>query len=171
MPKALWLKENVPDLWERATYLVEQMGWLTWRLTGTWAVPLNSAEAKWHYCATTTGGVAARWPVDLLRAVGLEDLPDKVPGAVLPMGAKGGELTTAAANALGLQQGIAVSMSGIDAHTGMVGMDVLVPGTLALITGTSTCQLAQSPRPVFDHSLWGPFEDAVTANVWTLEAG
>lgn len=109
--------------------------------------------------------------MDLLRAVGLEDLPDKVPGAVLPIGAKGGELTTAAANALGLQQGIAVSMSGIDAHTGMVGMDVLVPGTLALITGTSTCQLAQSPRPVFDHGLWGPFEDAVTANVWTLEAG
>ena len=98
VPKALWLKENVPDLWERVTYLVEQMGWLTWRLTGTWAVPLNSAEAKWHYCATTTGGVTVRWPVDLLRAVGLEDLPDKVPGAVLPMGAveAGLELTQVA---------------------------------------------------------------------------
>jgi len=171
VPEALWLRESAPDLWERAAYLVEQMGWLTWRLTGAWAVPLNSAAAKWHYRATTTGGVAAGWPVDLLRAVGLEDLPDKVPGAVLPMGAKGGELTTAAADALGLQRGIAVSMSGIDAHAGMVGMDVLVPGTLALITGTSTCQLAQSPRAVFDPGLWGPFEDAVAAGAWTLEAG
>jgi len=62
MPKALWLKENVPDLWERATYLVEQMGWLTWRLTGAWAVPINSAAAKWHYRATNTPHIPAPSP-------------------------------------------------------------------------------------------------------------
>ncbi len=198
IPKALWLKENAPDLWERAAYLVEQMSWLTWRLTGTWAVPLNSAAAKWHYRVTDSphpptpspsggegeqpssplprsgregGGEAAGWPMGLLARVGLEDLPDKAPGAVLPMGAKGGELSAAAADELGLRRGIAVSMSGIDAHAGMVGMDVLMPGTLALITGTSTCQLAQSPHAVFDPGLWGPFEAAVIAGEWTLEAG
>jgi ribulose kinase len=53
----------------------------------------------------------------------------------------------------------------------MVGMDVLAPGTLALITGTSTCQLAQSSQPVIDPGLWGPFEDAVVPGEWTLEAG
>jgi len=62
-------------------------------------------------------------------------------------------------------------MSGIDAHAGMVGMNVLAPGTLALITGTSTCQLAQSSHPVIDAGLWGPFEDAVVPGEWTLEAG
>ncbi len=198
LPKALWLKENAPDLWERAAYLVEQMGWLTWRLTGTWAVPLNSAAAKWHYRATITPhipasspargeeeqrpsplprtgrgaeGEDAGWPLRMLARVGLEDVPGKVPGAALPMGAKGGELSAAAAHELGLQRGIAVSMSGIDAHAGMVGLDVLEPGTLALITGTSTCHLAQSPRAVFDSGLWGPFEDAVIPGEWTLEAG
>jgi ribulose kinase len=50
-------------------------------------------------------------------------------------------------------------------------MDVLAPGTLALITGTSTCQLAQAPRAAFDQGLWGPFEDAVVGGEWTLEAG
>ena len=48
---------------------------------------------------------------------------------------------------------------------------MLAPGTLALITGTSTCQLAQSPRAVFDPGLWGPFEDAVVSGAWSLEAG
>ena len=50
-------------------------------------------------------------------------------------------------------------------------MNVLAAGTLALITGTSTCQLAQSPNAVFDSGLWGPFESAVIDGEWTLEAG
>jgi ribulose kinase len=62
-------------------------------------------------------------------------------------------------------------MSGIDAHAGMVGMNVLAPGALALITGTSTCQLAQSAAAAFDPGLWGPFESAVIEGEWTLEAG
>jgi Ribulose kinase len=171
VPKALWLKQHDPALWAKATYLVEQMSWLTWKLTDEWVVPLNSAAAKWHYRATASGDTPAGWPVSLLRSVGLEDLVAKVPGKVLPMGAKAGELSTEAARQLGLRAGIAVAMSGIDAHAGMVGMNVLAPGTLALITGTSTCQLVQSAEPVLDPGLWGPFEDAVVAGEWTIEAG
>jgi FGGY-family pentulose kinase len=171
LPKALWLKENDPALWEGAAHLVEQMAWLTWRLTGEWVIPLNTAAAKWHYRAREDAGVPAGWPMGLLRSVGLEELPDKVPGRPLAMGARAGDLKPAAAVELGLQEGISVSMSGIDAHAGMVGMDVLASGTLALITGTSTCQLAQSPHAVFDRGLWGPFESAVIDGDWTLEAG
>jgi len=171
LPKALWLKENEPALWERAAHLVEQITWLTWRLTGAWVVPLNTAAAKWQYRAQADGETPRGWPVELLRGVGLEGLPAKVPGAVVAMGEQAGELTAEAAATLGLRPGVAVSMSGIDAHAGMVGMGVLAPGALALITGTSTCQLAQSPGPVFDPGLWGPFEDAVIGEEWTLEAG
>lgn len=171
VPKALWLKQHEPALWNGMTYLVEQMSWLTWRLTGEWAVPLNSAAAKWHYRATATDEMPAGWPLHLLRSVDLEDLATKVPGRVLAMGAPAGALMTEAAQQLGLRAGIAVSMSGIDAHAGMVGMNVLAPATLALITGTSTCQLVQTPDPVIDPGLWGPFEDAVVSGEWTLEAG
>ncbi|HVU69410.1 MAG TPA: FGGY-family carbohydrate kinase [Ktedonobacteraceae bacterium] len=171
VPKALWLQQHEPALWQGKTYLVEQMSWLTWRLTGAWAVPLNSAAAKWHYRATATAENPAGWPLRLLRSVGLEDLASKVPGRVLAMGEPAGALTAEAAQQLGLRAGIAVSMSGIDAHAGMVGMNVLAPGTLALITGTSTCQLVQTPHPVIDPGLWGPFEDAVVGGEWTLEAG
>jgi ribulokinase len=171
VPKALWLKQHEPALWNADTSLVEQMSWLTRQLTGAWAVPLNSAAAKWHYRATADSETAAGWPINLLRSVGLEDLAAKVPGKVLPMGAQAGALTAGAAQQLGLRAGIAVSMSGIDAHAGMVGMNVLAPGTLALITGTSTCQLVQTPDPVIDPGLWGPFENAVVSGEWTLEAG
>ncbi len=171
LPKALWLKEHEPALWERAPYLVEQIAWLTWRLTGAWTIPLNTAAAKWQYRAQVDDDTPRGWPTELLRGVGLEDLPAKVPGAVIAMGAQAGALTADAAGTLGLRPGTTVSMGGIDAHAGMVGMGVLTPGALALITGTSTCQLAQSPGPVFDPGLWGPFEDAVVGGAWTLEAG
>jgi len=171
LPKALWLKEREPALWARAAYLVEQIAWLTWRLTGVWAIPRNTATAKWQYRTAADADTPAGWPHQLLRDVGLEELPDKVPGLVIAMGEKAGGLTVEAAETLGLRPGTVVSMSGIDAHAGMVGMGVLAPGALALITGTSTCQLAQSPGPVFGAGLWGPFEDAVIRGEWTLEAG
>lgn len=171
LPKALWLKQHESQRWEQAPLFVEQMSWLTWQLTGEWALPLNSAAAKWHYRTSADADTPAGWPVALLRTVGLEDLCAKVPERVVAMGAQAGRLTRRAADALGLRAGVAVAMSGIDAHAGMVGMHALTLGTLALITGTSTCQLIQSPHAVFDPGLWGPFEDAVLAGEWTLEAG
>ncbi|GHO77670.1 carbohydrate kinase [Ktedonobacter sp. SOSP1-85] len=171
VPKALWLKQQRFKSWEQAAYLVEQMSWLTHRLTGVLAIPLNSAAAKWHYRTAADADSPTGWPERLLVEVGLEDLPEKVPGQPLAMGAKAGELTRQAAGELGLPAGTAVAMSGIDAHAGMLGLNVLAPGKLALITGTSTCQLAQSARPVFDNGLWGPFQDAVMTGEWTLEAG
>jgi len=169
LPKALWLKENEPDRWAHATRLVEQMTWLTWRLTGAWVAPQNSAAAKWHYRATSAadGG----WPIDLMRAVGLDDARAKLPHTVVAMGSRAGNLTPEAARILGLQPGIPVAMSGIDAHAGMLGVGVFEPGSVALITGTSTCQLAQASHPVFDQGLWGPFESAVIDRAWTIEAG
>ena len=163
LPKALWLKEQAPETWQRAGRLVEEMTWLTWRLTGEWVAPLNSAAAKWHY--------RGAWPADLMRRVGLEDALEKLPSRVVAMGERGGDLSSQAADELGLRAGIPVAMTGIDAHVGMAGTGVLAPGTLALITGTSTCQLAQATDALFDPGLWGPFEDAVVHGEWTIEAG
>jgi FGGY-family pentulose kinase len=163
LPKTLWLKEREPALWSGAERLVEQMTWLTWRLTGAWVSPLNSAAAKWHY--------RGAWPAELMHEVALDDALEKLPAVVVPMGGRGGDLTARAAQMLGLRAGIAVAMTGIDAHVGMAGIDVLAPDSLALITGTSTCQMAQSREPVFDEGLWGPFEDAVVGGEWTIEAG
>lgn len=165
-PKACWLKEHDAPTWRRAPHLVEQMTWLTWRLTGEWVQPLNSAAAKWQYRRAGPG-----WPAGLLDAVNMRDAVEKLPAQVVEMGGVGGRVSISAAAETGLPAGIPVAMSGIDAHAGMIGVNALAPGTLALITGTSTCQLAQSSQPVFDPGLWGPFEDAVLAGAWTIEAG
>jgi FGGY-family pentulose kinase len=172
LPKALWLRRHIPVLWKQASYVVEEMTWLTWRLTGNWIMPLNSATVKWHYRTTTAEtGNPAGWPLRLMEDVGLGDLTEKLPSVVLPLGTRAGALADEAAHTLGLRPGISVAMSGIDAYAGMIGINALTPGTVALITGTSTCQLTQSALPVFHPGLWGPFEAAVFMDQWTLEAG
>lgn len=171
LPKALWLKEQQPALWDQAAYVVEQLSWLTWRLTGAWALSLNSAAAKWHYRATGDQDAPMGWPTSLLRTIGLDDLLEKIPGFVTAMGSQVGELSREAAAALGLPAGIAVAMGGIDAYAGMLGIDAVAEGKMALITGTSTCQLIQAETPLFHPGLWGPFMGAVAPGEWTLEAG
>ena len=79
--------------------------------------------------------VAAGWPRSLLKAVGLEELLAKWPQQVVAPGQVVGGLTAEAAAHLGLQEGTPLAQGGADAFIGMLGLGVLRPGQLALLTG------------------------------------
>ena len=87
------------------------------------------------------------------------------------MGDKVGELLPEVAQELGLKPGIAVGQGGIDAHAGMLGLNVVKPGRLALIMGSSTVHLGLSAEPIFDPGIWGPYPEAVVRGSWLLEGG
>ena len=76
LPKALWLKRNEPEVYDRAERIVECTDWMMFHLTGEWTLSLNHVAVKWNY-ARPDGG----WPVGLLKAVGLDDLLEKWPDA------------------------------------------------------------------------------------------
>ena len=166
LAKALWLKAHDPARLDRADYLMESTNWLIYRLTGEATLPLNSAACKWHYSAKA-GGL----PWGLARRLGAEDVLAKLPGRVLHLGERAGGLTTAAADALGLRPGTAVGQGGIDAYTGMIGLDVLEPGRLALVMGSSTCQLGLAEAAVVNPEVWGPFPEAVVPGLQAVEGG
>jgi ribulose kinase len=166
LPKALWLRENEPDVYEKARYIVEGTDWLMHRLTGRWAASLNNVTAKWNY-AKPEGG----WPDGLLAKLNLTELRDKWPDDVLAMGELAGKLTHSAAEALGLKHGIPVAQGGIDAYAGMFGLGVVKPGRMALVMGTSTCHMALCDKGLFDSHVWGPYPDALTEGTWVLEGG
>src|SRR5690606_33595545 len=84
------------------------------------------------------------WPADFYELIGLEELPERFPQTVLPMEAAVGTLTRQAAEELGLREGIVVAEGGADAFVGMIGLNVVRPGRLALITGSSHLQLGLS---------------------------
>ncbi len=80
-------------------------------------------------------------PLTMLAKLGIPDLAEKWPKELLPLGAIVGGLTPAAAAHLGLPAGMPVAQGGADAFIGMVGLGVVRPGQMALMTGSSHMQL------------------------------
>jgi FGGY-family pentulose kinase len=165
LPKALWLARHEPQTYARAAWVVEATDLLTYRLTGQWTASLDNVTAKWNYVRPLGG-----WPLDVLAAVGLDDLPGKWPGRVLPVGSMVGPLAPAVAEATGLTPATLVAQGGIDAHAGMIGLGAIDAGDLALIVGSSTCHMALTTTPVFA-DIWGPYPDAVADGTFLLEGG
>jgi FGGY-family pentulose kinase len=166
LPKALWLKRHEPDVYQRAGRLVECTDWFMYRLTGHWTLSLNNVTVKWNH-ARPDGG----WSRGLLAAMGLEDLLEKWPVEIVPLGGGQGRLAASAAAELGLKAGTTVAQGGIDAYLGMLGLGAVGSGDLALILGSSTCHLAMAEKALFGSGMLGCYPDAVAEGLYTLEGG
>ncbi len=121
-PKLLWLKENLPRAWQRASFFFDLPDFLTWRATGSDQRSLCSTVCKWTYL-----GHEQRWDEGYFRAIGLGDLADegfrRIGTRISPMGAAvGNGLSARAAIELGLPAGTPVGTSAIDAHAGGIGV-------------------------------------------------
>ena len=147
LPKALWLKNNEPEIYQRAARIVECTDWMMYRLTGQWTLSLNHVAVKWNY-ARPDGG----WPTALMNQVGLQELQAKWPERIVPLGKGDARLDAAAALDLGLNAGTPVAQGGIDAYLGMLGLGATHDGDVAVIVGSSTCHLAQSARGSSDRA-------------------
>jgi len=164
--KALWLKEHEPETYSRAERICEYTDWLVHRLTGEWTASINTASIRAFYDRKQGG-----WPRMLYDAVGLDDLLEKLPPRVLDMGVVVGSLRREAAAELGLRPGIPVAEGGADAFVAMIGLGVLEPGRMALITGSSHLLLGQVDRPFYGPGFFGAYTDAVLPGQYTIEAG
>jgi ribulose kinase len=136
------------------------------RLTGEWAASVNFASSKFYYDRDEGG-----FPASLFQAIGIEDLLEKYPQNVLDLGVPVGGLRKDVAEELGLKAGTPVAEGGIDAYLGALGLGVVEPGKLALITGSSHVMIGQAATPIHGHGFWGAYTDAMIRGQYTLEAG
>lgn len=164
--KALWIKENEPELWSKATRVYECIDWLIYKLTGKYTASLNCASARWYYNIEEGG-----YPIDFYETIGLGDLVQKLPSRVLPMGEFVGGLTRQAADALGLKESTPVGEGGADAFVGVIGLNAIQPGKLALITGSSHLQIAQVPTAIHSRGIWGSYPDCIVNGLQMVEGG
>ena len=166
IPKALWIKRNEPDIFERAHRICEYQDFLTHKLTGEWAASGNNVGLRWHHWADRGGA-----PESLVTALGMEALLEKWPKRVLAPGQVIGTLAPAAARALGLASTVKVVQGGADALIGMVGLGVARPGQLALITGSSHLQFGVTSGPVHAPGVWGAYPDIIYPGRHIIEGG
>jgi gluconokinase len=113
-----WLREEAPDIWNRAARFVSLKELVVQRLTGVSKTDRSIASG------TGAWNMASRdWDADLLALVGLSS--SGFPECVEPTTVVGG-LTTEGAAALGLREGTPVVIGASDgamAHLGSVGVD------------------------------------------------
>src|SRR5918993_1431472 len=143
LPKVLWLKENEREAYDGAGRVCDCLDWINHRLTGEWASSINVVSTKYFYDRDEGG-----WPESLYGTVGADDAMEKFPPTVLDVGSVVGGLRREAAEELGLRIGTPVAQGALDAYSGALGLGVVEPGKLALITGSSHVMIGQSTGSV-----------------------
>lgn len=164
--KALWLKENEPEIYHKATRFYECTDWLMYQLTDQYTASINCASVRWYYNSEEGG-----YPADFYNAIGLEDLVEKLPPRVVALGECVGTLTERAAKELGLVAGIPVGEGGADAFVGVIGLNAQQPGKLTLITGSSHLHVAQFKDEIHEKGMWGGYPDAIIPGLYMVEGG
>ncbi|MBT3219753.1 MAG: FGGY-family carbohydrate kinase [Proteobacteria bacterium] len=188
VPKLLWLKENLPRTWERTARFFDLPDYLSYRATNVDTRSLCTTVCKWTYLGhqDSASGSMGRWDEGFFRQVGLGDLVDegfaRIGTTVRPMGERIGGLTEKSANEMGLAPNTPVGVSIIDAHAGGLGLlGIPLDGNtttieqmeerLALIGGTSSCQMAVSRQAKYIPGIWGPYYSAMVPGFWLTEGG
>lgn len=176
MPKLMWLKQNLPQQWEKAGHFFDLADFMTWRATGSLARSRCTLTAKWNYLSHEQIG----WQDRFLKTIGLEDLRERggLPDETLPVGDLVGTLTATAAIELGLHEQCRVATGLIDAYAGAIGVlggfaaePERLERQLALIAGTSSCIVAFSKELKPGFGMWGPYFEAAFPNSWLIEGG
>jgi ribulose kinase len=166
IPKALWLKRNEPEVFDKAFRICEYQDFMTFHLTGEWAASLDNVGLRWHY-RNDAGG----WAASLVKSLGIEVLLEKWPPRVVAPGEIIGTLTAGAAAEVGLPSSVKVIQGGADALIGMIGLGVAQPGQLALITGSSHLQFGVTEAPLNAPGVWGSYADIVYPGRYIVEGG
>ncbi|EEY5920356.1 ribulokinase, partial [Escherichia coli] len=173
-PKILWLKENMPEIYERAGQFFDLADFLTWRATGDLARSVCTVTCKWTWLAHEN-----RWDPDYFRTIGLAELADedfiRIGHHIVSPGTPcGNGLTAQAAAEMGLLPGTPVAVGLIDAHAGGIGTVGVEGGALnnlAYVFGTSSCTMASTTSPSFVPGVWGPYYSAMVPGLWLVEGG
>ncbi len=164
--KALWLKRHDSENYEQSEKVLEFVDWLTYKLTGRWTGNINNTTVRWYYNRDEGG-----WPRSFYEKIGLGDVIEKFPQDICDLGDLVGGLTRQAAEELGLKEGTPVGQGGIDAVVGMIGLGVVKPGRLALITGSSHLVLGLTDVTIHTKGVFGTFPHAVLPNINLIEGG
>lgn len=137
LPKLLWLKENEPEVWNKAAVWLSPKDYIRALLTGEYSTEYTDA-----YNSLCIDGGTANWCDDIIAACGLER--EKFPPVLSPT-SKAGCVTKKAAEQLFIREGTPVFAGGADMACGAVGMGLYEYGDSALTLGTCATFLATVP--------------------------
>ncbi|MDR1568979.1 MAG: xylulokinase [Oscillospiraceae bacterium] len=129
LPKLLWFRNNMPDLFARAASVMQSNSYVVYGLTGR--ITQDVSQGYGYQCFDIR---RCRWDEDALRAL-------LIPAGMLPEVVECDEIvggiTAAAARETGLLAGTPVVAGGLDAACGALGTGVIEVGQTHEYGGTS----------------------------------
>lgn len=141
--KLLWMKENMPEIYEKTRTVLFPKDYVRFYLTGEIATEVADASA------TTLFDMKKRcWSSEIISLLGLDI--DKLPKTMWESADIAGTLTKKAAAELGLKEGISVIAGGGDQSMGGIGNGIVEDGLLACTIGTSGVVFTSTDVPFED---------------------
>lgn len=163
-PRAMWLKENRPDLWQDAAYVVGLNTYLKLRATGTIVT-----EPSDDFVHGVDDESAATF-LEILRAADLEDDRQKFAPS-RPATERIGGLTEDAAATLGLRPGTAVYNGFGDLPAVTVGAGSARPGTAHIYLGSSSWLVHPTTTPPLTAPLSFTMERGLFGASYVVQSG
>jgi xylulokinase len=141
-PKILWVKENEPEVYAKATHVLLPKDYIRYKLTGEYA--MDKADGA----GTVLFDLQKRdWSEEVLSAL-------EIPRAWMPKTFEGPEFTgrvsEEAAALTGLKAGTPVAAGGGDQAAQAVGVGAVEPGIVGLTVGTSGVVFATTPSALIE---------------------
>lgn len=140
--KVMWLRENRPELFQKARRYVSAKEYVGFRLTGAWQVDYSLAAGS-GFLSTNT----LEWSDSALHQAGIR--PDQLSPLAAPVDLLGG-LSAEAAAQMGIPAGTPVVTGSSDAVNSSIGAGAVAPSQATLMIGTSGALRVVAPQPVLD---------------------
>ena len=128
LPRLLWVKNKMPEVYERAAHIGMFNDWLAYKLTGILAVEPSNGS--------TTGIMDLKsrsWKPEIAQRCGLRD---NLFGEVRECGQILGTVSAEGSRATGLAEGTPVVVGGGDCQLGMIGVDACEPNQAGVFGGS-----------------------------------
>ena len=137
-PSLLWLRDEEPESYHKARWVLQPKDWLRLRLTGEAAAEPSDASATLLYDLRSDG-----WSREVVEALGLRDdfLPPLRASAEVA-----GKLRRETARDLGLRAGTPVVTGAADAAAAILGGGLREPGEVQVSVGTGAQVLNLRPH-------------------------
>jgi len=140
--KIMWLRENRPEVFQKAKRYVSAKEYVGFRLTGAWQVDYSLAAGSGFLNTYTL-----EWSDSALDQAGIR--PDQLSSLAAPVDLLG-RLSAEAAARMGIPAGTPVVTGSSDAVNSSIGAGAVAPNQATLMIGTSGALRVVAPRPVLD---------------------
>ncbi|MYL35834.1 hypothetical protein GLW05_19875 [Pontibacillus yanchengensis] len=131
--KILWIKNNLPDIWDKINYFIPPAPYIVYKLTGEIAIDYSSAG--------NVGGVfnlnEKKWSPEMAENLGIP--LDMFPKKLVESTEIVGGITKEISQKTGLKEETPVICGGVDAPVATLGAGALEEGNHVAMLGTSMC--------------------------------